>query len=205
MKRRMIAALLAFLTVQWTNAQAPPTPCAALSSQTEKNKAIARRVFDEILNQGNFDAANEIYAPDFVNHGLHRDASLAEDQAAARWEKGAAPDLHLSVELMVAECDLVSVVWIARGTNSHAAGWLPATGTRLEVRGATTWRFVNGKICEEWSSFDMLRIARQVVGHLKWWLLGAFCIVLVVVGAACGLLRRLLFRRTLASAGGAAL
>ena len=42
------------------------------------NKAVARRVFDEIFNQGKFQVADEIYAKDFVNHGLHRDANLQE-------------------------------------------------------------------------------------------------------------------------------
>ena len=50
----------------------------------EANKAVARRVFTEIFNRGNFAMAQSIYAPDFVNHGLHQDIGLAEDQAAAR-------------------------------------------------------------------------------------------------------------------------
>ena len=49
-----------------------------------RNKALARRVFEEIFNQGKYDVANEIYAPNFVNHGLHRDADLKQDQDAVR-------------------------------------------------------------------------------------------------------------------------
>lgn len=48
-----------------------------------KNKAVAMRVFDEILNQGKFQVAYEIYAPDFQNHGLHETVDLKIDQDAS--------------------------------------------------------------------------------------------------------------------------
>jgi hypothetical protein len=54
------------------------------SSLQEQNKAIAKRAFEEILSRGRFDLAEELYAKDFVNHGLRRDATLEEDQAALK-------------------------------------------------------------------------------------------------------------------------
>ena len=45
-----------------------------LSAETaDKRKAVARRVFEEIFNQGKFEVADQIYAKDFVNHGVTRD------------------------------------------------------------------------------------------------------------------------------------
>ena len=79
-------------------AQTPAVPVAA--SQQEMNKAVARRVFEEIFNQGKIQVADEIYAPDFVNHGLHRNASQQEDQAAARQEKQLVPDLPAAFALL---------------------------------------------------------------------------------------------------------
>lgn len=58
----------------------------------EKNKAIARRVFDEIFNQGKFQVADEIYSPAFINHGVKSSVGLKEDQDAARGWKDAFPD-----------------------------------------------------------------------------------------------------------------
>lgn len=72
-----------------------PTPLAAASEQ-DRNKTVARRVFDEIFNQGKFEVADEIYAPDFVNHGYKRNVGLREDQAAVHQEKAAFPDLKMS-------------------------------------------------------------------------------------------------------------
>jgi steroid delta-isomerase-like uncharacterized protein len=148
-----------------------------------RNKAVAARVFDEIFNQGKFQVAEEIYAPDFVNHGLDHDADLKVDQDAVHEEKRAFPNLEMTVVSMVAEGDLVTVLWILRGTHLAAGYGLPfPTGVRIELRGITIWRIVDGKIREEWTAFDMLpsvlrvgeRLALVVVGLLSlagvlWW------------------------------------
>jgi len=175
MQRAMAFAFLILAPALAAVASAPARSLPTQVSQQERNKAVARRVFEEILNQGKFQVADEIYARDFVNHGLHRDASLQEDQAAARWEKQALPDLKVTVDLMVAEGDLVTVVWRARGTNTAAASLLPATGVKVELKGITVWRIVDGRIREEWTAFDLLRVVRQCVDQLKGQLLGLLC------------------------------
>lgn len=141
--------------------------CAALSvpaaaGSLEQNKAVARRVFDEIFNQGKFEAAAEIYAPDFVNRGPRRSLGLKEDQDAARGWRQAFPDLKVTVEKLVAEGDLVTVLWVGRGTNTAAGNGLPATGKPVELRGITIWRIAGGRIREEWSAFDRLSMMQQL-------------------------------------------
>jgi len=172
----------------------PASPSANAASLQDKNKAIARRVFDEIFNQGKFEVANEIYARDFVNHGLHRDAGLDEDQAAVHWEKRAFPDLKMTVDLVAAEGDLVTVVWRARGTNTAAASPLPATGVQIELKGITVWRIVDGRIREEWTAFDLLRVVRQSIAQLKGKLLGLFCALVVLLWLAGRTIRRMAYR-----------
>jgi steroid delta-isomerase-like uncharacterized protein len=135
---------------------------AFASNIQSKNKAVARRVFDEIFNQGKFEVADQIYAKDFVNHGLTRDVGLREDQDAARGWKLAFPDLKMTVLQEIAEGDLVTVLWTGTGTNTGEGNGLPATGKSGRVRGITIWRIVNGKITEEWSEFDQLRIMTQL-------------------------------------------
>ena len=167
----------------------------ALASQEARNKAIAGRVFEEIFNQGKFQVADEIYATDFVNRGLHRNFDLQEDQAAVHAEKKAFPDLKMTVILMAAEGDLVTVVWVFRGTHTGAAYYgLPAMGVKLELRGITVWRIVDGKIREEWTSFDQLQAAGQFVTQLKWPLLGFLFVALILAWAFCRVMLRV--RRT---------
>jgi steroid delta-isomerase-like uncharacterized protein len=149
-----------------------------------RNKAIAAKVFEEIFNQGRFEVADAIYAPGFRNHGLKRDMDLRQDQDAVHAEKHAFPDLHMSVDRMVAEGDLVSVLWTFRGTHT-ASGYagLPATGTRIEMRGITIWRIVDGRITDEWSSFNELGAYAQVMAHLRWQLLAGLVLLLALVVA----------------------
>ncbi len=161
------------------------------TSQQEKNKAVAARVFEEIFNQGKFQVADEIYASDFVNHGLHKNFDLQADQAAVHAEKKAFPDLKITVDRMVAEGDLVTVVWTFRGTNTAAGYGLPATGATIELRGITVWRIVDGKIREEWTSFDDMQAARQLVTQLKWPLLGLLVAALIPVWIFCRVILRL--------------
>ena len=182
---KMISVLSLMVSVTITAASAT-TPNQPVTSRQEINEAVAKRVFEEILSQGRFEVADEIYAKDFVNHGLHRDYTLEEDQAAARWEKQVAPDLKVTADLMVADEDFVTVVWTARGTNMARIGWLPATGVKFEERGITVWRVVDGKIHDEWTSFDELHILRQAAAQLKWQLMALL--------AACGILVWLVVR-----------
>jgi steroid delta-isomerase-like uncharacterized protein len=153
------------------------------------NKAVAERVFEEIFNQGKFEVAAEVYAPDFKNHGLHRDADLKEDQDAVHAEKKAFPDLKMTVDMLAAEGDLVTALWTLRGTHtSDGYAGLPATGAKVEMRGITIWRVVNGKVQDEWSAFNEMAAYRQVIAQLKWTLFG----ILLALVAAIVVLERVL-------------
>src|SRR3954467_11159268 len=132
------------------------------SSLQDQNKALAKRAFEELLSKGRFELAEELYAKDFVNHGLHRDITLEEDQAALKGWHQAFSDLSIVPEKLIAEGHMVAVYWIARGTNTGAGNGLPATGKQVEQSGITIWRIMNGKIKEEWSSFDQLSMMKQL-------------------------------------------
>lgn len=168
-----------FLTSALLMAQGQLVPDGSIQA---RNKAVAMRVFDEIFNQGKFQVADEIYSPDFRNHGLHRSIDLKEDQGWVHAEKKAFPDLRLSVQQMVAEGDKVAVLWTFQGTHT---GWgyegLPPTGTRVEVRGITIWRIKDGRIVEEWSSFSDTSAYLGMFAHLKWWLVLAGLLLLAIV------------------------
>jgi steroid delta-isomerase-like uncharacterized protein len=173
-------AMLSPASAAFAQGTASPPPAAAFAQ--DKNKAIAMRVFEEIFNQGKFQVADEIYAPDFVNHGSHRNVDLQEDQAWVHAEKKAFPDLRMSAQEMVAEGDKVAVLWTFQGTHT-GSGYegLPPTGTRVEVRGMTIWRIVDGRIVEEWSSFSETGAYIGMFVHLRWWLVFAGLLVLAIV------------------------
>jgi len=177
--RLLSVVALCFLPGVLLMARGQPSPDGSVQA---RNKAVAMRVFDEIFNQGKFQVADEIYAPDFQNHGLHQSVDLKADQEAVHAEKKAFPDLRMSVQEMVAEGDKVAVLWTFQGTHT-GSGYegLPPTGTRVEVRGITIWRIVDGRIVEEWSSFSETGAYIRMFARLKWWLVFAGLLVLTMV------------------------
>src|ERR1044072_2168198 len=68
------------------------------STLQEQNKATAKRAFEEILSRGRYELAEQLYAKDFVNHGLHSNASLEEDKAAMKGWHAAFPDVVIVPE-----------------------------------------------------------------------------------------------------------
>ena len=179
-----IWALLAsasLVSAQSTAAAKPATaPPAATQALADRNRAVALRVFEEIFNQRRPEVAAEIYSPNFRNHGIHSDASLEVDQGWARGELQAFPDLHMTVVKTVAENDLVTILWIFRGTHArYGYGGFPPTGTYMEVRGTTIFRVVEGRIVEEWTTVDFWRLYSQALQHLRGWIIAAVCLFLL--------------------------
>ena len=132
------------------------------SALQEQNKIIAKRAFEELLSQGRYELAEQFYSKDFVNHGIHRDIGLEEDQGALKGWHQAFPDVVIVPEKLMAEGALVTIYWIARGTNTGTGNGLPATGKKAELAGITIWRIVDNKIKEEWSAFDQLSMMQQL-------------------------------------------
>jgi steroid delta-isomerase-like uncharacterized protein len=127
----------------------------------ERNKEVARSFFEVVLGQGHLEKYAESHAKDFVAHGENHEYTLEEDMAAAKEERKALPDMTVKVNQILAEQDLVAVYWTSSGTNTQAGMGFPATGKKIKVDGMTLFRFKKGKICEEWSVWDMLSVMRQ--------------------------------------------
>jgi len=188
MPSALFASILAFLASASVAAPRPTAAAKALStapgvaqSPGDRNRAVALRVFDEIFNQRRPEVADEIYSPNFRNHGLHRDASLEVDQGYARSELKAFPDLHMTVLKTVTENDLVAILWVFRGTHARFGyGGFPPTGAYIESRGSTIFRVVDGRIVEEWTTVDLGSVYSQAFQHLRWWIFAALCLFLLV-------------------------
>ena len=132
----------------------------------DENKAVVRREFEEIFNhEGNLDAAEEIYAPNYVGHepafGDIQGVESAK-QFAARYRE-AFPDLQSTIEDQVAEGDKVVTRFTSRGTHQGEPEDFGApTGNRIEVTGITFEQFADGKIVEDWTNFDALGLLQQL-------------------------------------------
>jgi steroid delta-isomerase-like uncharacterized protein len=134
---------------------------ARSASEQERNKTVARNFFEEVLSKGQLDKYGEFHSKDFIAHSGDRTVTLEEDLAYAQRERTALPDMRFRVNRMIAEGDLVAVHITVTGTNTQAGMGFPATGKKIAADGVTIFRFKDGKICEEWNVFDMLKVLRQ--------------------------------------------
>ena len=128
---------------------------------TEENKAVFRRVIEEVFNNGNYSVLPELFEPDFIEHqfGLH--PTLAGMQADVEYLRRTFPDLHLTIEDMIAAGDHVWGRMTARGTNS--VGFMgPPNGKTFSIAVFDQCRFAKGKIVEHWGSPDRLAQMAQL-------------------------------------------
>ena len=132
---------------------------------TEQNKAIARRVIEEVFSEGRLDTADELIAPGAIGHdpampeALHGPEGVKD---AAAGYRGGFPDLVLRVEDQCAEGELVCTRWTAVGTNSGEFWGIAPTGKQATVVGITIDRITGGKIAESWTNWDALGLMQQL-------------------------------------------
>ena len=136
-------------------------PAIATAGPAE-DTATAKRVLLEKMGQGRFEISDEIYGPGFVAHGFGRDYTLEDDNASGRALRTAFPDLKVWVDRTVAEGGMVAVHWRSSGTNSVKTGSFPGTGKAVAVDGMTFFRFEDGRIVEEWTTYDNLSVMQQL-------------------------------------------
>jgi len=130
----------------------------------EGNKALSRRTFEEVWNQGNLAAIDELYDANQVSHGLGVDvpSGSAGLKQFITMYRTAYPDTHFTVEDQIAEGDKVATRWTATGTHRGDLFGIPPTGKRVTVTGIAISRVANGKIVETWNNFDALGQLQQL-------------------------------------------
>jgi len=121
----------------------------------EANKALARRIVDEMWNTRNLNVIDEVYAPQFG--GGHTAAKQFIEANLAAF-----PDLQITIQDQIAEDDLVATRYIMRATHQGEIANIPPTGKQFEVTGIEMHRFADGKLIELWNIVDMLGILQQV-------------------------------------------
>lgn len=132
---------------------------------SEENKALVRRQFERIWNDGNLAVIDELYASSYTNHDP-ADPGQAPGPAGFTQRVGlyrnALPDLHLTIEDQVAEADMVVTRWTASGTHKGDLLGIPPTGKSVSVTGMLISRIEGGRFIEEWVNWDTLGLLRQV-------------------------------------------
>jgi steroid delta-isomerase-like uncharacterized protein len=158
--RKWILILLPLLVAAVS--QTAPATAAISDGDLARNKAIGRRVFEEIFSKGEVARIDATYAPDFVDESRGGGSSPELIRKAVAGWRAACPDLSIAVADVLAEGDEVVVRWIATGTQTGEWQGLPPTGKHVRVTGQSTFRIVQGKIAREWTQLDWLGLYEQL-------------------------------------------
>jgi len=129
------------------------------------SSATARRFFEEIWSQGDFDLVDELVAPEYVSHPSGPEETVRGPEGVkeyiARLREGI-PDLTVTVEDQIADGDKVATRWTAHGTHAGELMGMEATGRTATVTGITIQRFgAKGRIVAGWTNWDTLGMLQQ--------------------------------------------
>jgi predicted ester cyclase len=131
---------------------------------SEANKGIMRRIFDEVWNQGQLDAIDELFSPDYVAHGLP--PQVSPDREGLRQFIGAYlaafPDIHMQVEDLIAEGDKVVTRITGRGTHQGELMGIPATGNQIQITTVVIARIEGSQNVEAWIQSDQFGLMVQL-------------------------------------------
>jgi steroid delta-isomerase-like uncharacterized protein len=129
------------------------------------NKAIVRRLYDEVWNKRRLEVVDALISP---SHALN-DPLASDSQVGPKMYKRRVveftnifPDLHFTIEDMIAEKGKVVVSWIISGTHKSEFMDIPATSRKVSMEGITIHHISNGKILDSHARWDLLGLLRQL-------------------------------------------
>ena len=113
----------------------------------EQMKQLVKDHFEDFVNKRKAAVIRKNMTPDFYDHdgpgGKPTYVDGDEQMMIAMYKS--MPDLHLTIEDMIAEGDKVMCRNIWRWTD-------PASGKRKQFHGFVLWRFEGDKIAERWAT-----------------------------------------------------
>jgi predicted ester cyclase len=128
---------------------------------TEENKALSRRVIEDIFNKQNPALADELIDANFIDHGMGFKGPEGFKNYVTTFTT-AFPDLHLTIDDMVAEGDKVAMRLTARGTHKGDFMGIAPTGKQFTASGIVIQRIAGNKMAEGWLVNDVLGIMQQL-------------------------------------------
>ena len=153
-----------FIRMGWCNPIRAPRRDKGEDKMTiEEMKAMAARIPAEI-NKRNLGVFDEVAGPNAVDHAAPPGVpSTAEGTKQFLGMMLAAfPDLHYTVDQVVAEGDKVVHYQTAHGTMKESFLGMPATGKSATWSEIHIVRFANGKVTDHWAVVDQLGMLQQL-------------------------------------------
>ena len=124
----------------------------------EENKALVRRYYDLWNGLGSLAELSEVLAEDVIDHMAYEDqqTGLAGHREFIALWRTAFPDLHSTIDDLIAEDGRVAIRWHAIGTHlGHYHGLAP-TGRAIQFEAITILHIRDGRITDSKSVCALL-------------------------------------------------
>ncbi|HEV2634430.1 MAG TPA: ester cyclase [Actinocrinis sp.] len=133
----------------------------------ETNKTVARRYYEEFVNERRLDVLEEIVAEDAIDEtrafsGGSGDRDDFRQHALWLWES--VQDVKATVTDLVAEGDRVVVYWRIEGIHRGTIFGVPGSGKAFTGNSISTLTFSDGKVVRYTVLPDRLGIIEQIGG-----------------------------------------
>jgi predicted ester cyclase len=121
----------------------------------EANKALIRRIFEEVIPCGDPAAMRGLVAPEWFDHDPlpGQPAGVEGPEYVVSTMHTAHPDLRFTIDDLVADGDRVVIRWTLHGTNTGPMFGRPPTGQPVELAAIVIFRIVDGKLAERWAGW----------------------------------------------------
>ena len=131
---------------------------------TEENKAVNRRITEELWNKRNLALADELIDTNWVMHGTGGMEFKGREGFKQFFTTftTAFPDFHVTIDDMVAEGDKVACRLTTRGTHKGDLMGIAPTGKQITVTGILISRVAGGKEVEGFLVNDQLGMMQQM-------------------------------------------
>jgi predicted ester cyclase len=163
MKRRTLT-LAALGAVLIAGGLTLPAASARHRSSTEANKTLVRQSLEEMFNQGNVAAVDKYVAADYVEHQTMPGIPPGREglKQVITTLRQAFPDMHITIDDVIAEGDKVVVRSSLQGTQKGAFMGIAPTGKTVTMTGIDILRLQNGIAVEHWGNEDDLGMMQQL-------------------------------------------
>ncbi len=144
-----------------------PRHALAQTAETERNKQVVLAYKATAKSKPLAAIQSEFFSPNYkrTRGGLQNLANNAEGQGFAdngEYLRGAIPDRNDTVEEIVAEGDMVGMLWRVTGTHRGPLFGIPPTGKQINFYEAGIFKLAAGKIVEAWFLGDEAGLLKQL-------------------------------------------
>lgn len=130
----------------------------------KENKAVVRRVFEEMVDQGRLELADELIADDVEIHSPVPGAEGGRE-GFRRFIGGflaGFPEQRTELHELISEGDRVAVRHTHHAVNTGEFLGMPPTGREVVVSGIEIFRLRDGQVAEFWHQDDLLGLLQQL-------------------------------------------